>query len=100
MAKSKYSPSLFGSIDGVDFLTGIECDTARHEIFNGAYRDYSKEDGLWIAVSPANHEMIHESKEDGSVWDELRKQAEVLWLTADWSRTVLAFVKRYGANYL
>ena len=98
MDKNGYNKSLFNTCDGVCYLTGRRCDTARHEIFNKHARQYSKEDGLWIAVSPEIHEMIHANK-DG-IWDELKREAEILWLVEDVSRSIGDFMERYGRNYL
>lgn len=95
-----YNKSLFKTEDGLCYITGERCDTARHEIFNGAYRKLSKHDGLWIAVSPMAHELIHKSKGKGSLWNELQKDAELLWLIQDNSRSIDDFIKRYGKNYL
>lgn len=100
MDSNGYNPSIMGSQDGIDFLYGHKCETVRHEIFNGPNRDHSKEDGLWIAVTPKNHDVIHQSKELGSLWWQLMKRAEGAWLAADWTRTVQDFVDRYGKNYL
>lgn len=97
MDKNGYNKSLFNSEDGVCYLTGRRCDTARHEVFNKHTRAYSKEDGLWIAVSPEVHERIHS---DYKLWNELKKQAEELWLLEDWDRSINDFVERYGKNYM
>lgn len=98
--RNGYNPSIMGSEDGVDYLLGSKCQTVRHEIFNGANRQKSKEDGLWIAVSPRSHEVLHQSKAKGSLWHWLMIKAEGKWLAEDWSRTVQDFVERYGRNYL
>lgn len=98
--KNGYNDSIMGSVDGVDYMLGHKTRTVRHEIFNGANRDHSKEDGLWIAVSPKTHDILHQSKEPDSLWGRLMVKAEGKWLAKDWSRTVQDFVDRYGKNYL
>lgn len=95
-----YSESLFDTKDGVCFLTGKACTTARHEIFNGSNRANSKEDGLWINVSPEVHELLHKDKSIGSEWNRLQQRAELLWLNADFDRSINDFITRYGKNYL
>lgn len=93
-----YKPSLFGSEDGICYITGRRCDTARHEVFNKHARQYSKEDGLWIAVSPEVHDTIHANHH--GMWDRLKEEAEMLWLLDDYDRCVNDFIARYGRNYL
>lgn len=98
MDSNGYNKSLFDTKDGTCYITGRKCDTARHEIFNKHARQFSKEDGLWVAVSPEMHERIH-ANENG-VWDDLKCEAEHLWLVADWGRNINDFVNRFGRNYL
>lgn len=100
MDKNGYNPSIMGSKDGIDYFTGNPAETVRHEIFNAANRQKSKEDGLWIAITPLHHEMVHRSKEEGTAWHKLMIEAERRWLSHDWTRTVQDFVDRYGKNYL
>lgn len=92
-----YAPSLFNTEDGVCYVTGIRGHTARHEIFGAANRDKSKEDGLWIHISPAAHDYLHSHKQE-MAW--LQMKAEALWLADDWSRTVQDFYNRYLKNYI
>lgn len=92
-----YNKSLFNTCDGVCYLTGVSCTTARHEIFNKHARQFSKEDGLWIAVSPEAHERLHN---DYALWNKLKQEAEIKWLVADFERSIKDFVERYGRNYL
>lgn len=96
--KNGYNPSLFKTEDGICYIKKNHCDTARHEIFNKHARQYSKEDGLWVAVSPEMHEAIHNNI--NGVWDMLKRKGQILWLCADWNRTINDFVERYGKNYL
>lgn len=98
MDNNGYNKSLFDTEDGVCYLTGLKCDTARHEIFNKHARQFSKEDGLWIAVSPEMHAMIH--RNENRIWDELKRDAEYYWLIADYDRSINDFINRYGRNYL
>lgn len=92
-----YNKSLFDTQDGICYITGRKCDTARHEIFNKYSREYSKQDGLWIAVSPEAHEKVHT---DHALWLQLKVKAQLKWLTADWTRSIQDFVDRYGRNYI
>lgn len=96
--RNGYNKSLFNTEDGTCYIHKTKCDTARHEIFNKHARQFSKADGLWIAVSPETHEAIHNNV-DG-VWDMLKRKAEVKWLTADYDRSINDFIERYGKNYL
>lgn len=95
-----YNESIMGSRDGIDYFYERPAETVRHEIFNGSSRELAKQDGLWIAVTPANHDRLHQSKEPGSLWHQLMVKAEAAWLAADWMRSVQDFVDRYGKNYL
>lgn len=96
--RNGYNKSLFDTQDGTCYIHKVKCDTARHEIFNKHARQYSKEDGLWIAVSPEMHDAIHRNV--NGIWDSLKRSAEVKWLAEDWTRNINAFVERYGRNYL
>ena len=100
MDSNGYNRSIFGSEDGTCYVLGVKTQTVRHEIFNGAYRQISKADGLWIAVAPEVHEQLHMDKTEGSQWNLLMKRGEALWLAEDWDRTVQDFVNRYGKNYI
>lgn len=93
-----YNESIFDTEDGVCYITGRRTETARHEIFNKYSRDISKREGFWIAVCPEAHERIH--RNDGGIWDELKKAAEIKYLVADWNRTIGQFVELIGRNYL
>lgn len=95
MDSNGYNESLFDTEDGICFLTGAKCDTARHEIFGASNRHISKEDGLWIAVAPEVHRAIHRGE-----YKWLKSEAEKLWLCENWERSIGDFVKRYGRNYL
>lgn len=95
MDSNGYNDSLFDTEDGTCFLTGVKCDTARHEIFGASNRKNSKRDGLWIAVMPFIHDLIHRGQ-----YEWLKPEAEKLWLMEDWSRSIQDFVDKYGKNYL
>lgn len=100
MDKNGYNKSLFQTEDGTCYITGRKCDTARHEVFNGANRKLAKYDGLWVAVSPEAHDAIHSSKAEGSIWYGLMYEAEILWLLEDYDRSINDWIRRYGKNYL
>lgn len=95
MDSNGYNKSLFNTEDGICFVTGVKCDTARHEIFGASNRAYSKADGLWIAVTPFIHDLIHQGQ-----YEWLKPEAQKLWLLADWNRSINDFAMRYGRNYL
>jgi hypothetical protein len=105
MNKNGYSDSLFDTNGGEDYI--IAClgldprvtDTVRHEVFGGSRRKLSKADGLWINLSPQSHADWHDGKIP-EVKEALQERAEILWLTADWSRSIHDFVERYGKNYI
>ena len=100
MDRNGYNISIMGSVDGIDYFTGEPEETVRHEIFNGPNREKSKKDGLWIAITPEHHARIHRSKEEGSEWHNLMVAGQIEWLKADWGRSIIEFVERYGKNYL
>ena len=68
MDRNGYSDSLFDTHFGECFVLqrlGLDprvSDTVRHEIFQGNTRSESKEDGLWINLSPEYHERWHGGK--------------------------------------
>ena len=63
--KVKYHPSLFyGQDDVCCYECGSGYDISRHEIFYGrAYRDKSKQYGLWINLCYKCHNEVHNGKD-------------------------------------
>lgn len=61
----RYAPSLFyGQEDVKCYLCGSYHDITRHEIFFGrAYRDNSKQYGLWVNLCGDCHWEVHNGKD-------------------------------------
>ena len=97
--RNGYNDSLFITKPGRCFLSGYEGETARHEVFQGSNRKNSKEDGLWVNVLPEFHNKWHNGKIE-DIKKQVQRNAELLWLQADWTRSIQDFVDRYGRNYL
>lgn len=72
----------------------------RHEIFGGANRKLSIEDGLVIYLSPEMHNMsdkgIHFNKE---FRDYSHKVGQKAWMKY-YNKTKEDFIKRYGKSYI
>ena len=97
--KNGYNDSLLNTQYGTCYLTGQQGDTVRHEIFQASNRANSKHDGLWINISVDAHKKWHEGKSERTK-EITQRKAEILWLRADWNRSINDFVERYGKNYL
>ena len=73
----------------------------RHEIFFGANRNKSIEDGLVVFLTPEQHRGttgVH--GKDGHEFDVfLKQEGEKAWLNY-YKKTSEDFIKRYGKNYL
>ena len=71
----------------------------RHEVFGGANRQHSIEDGLVIFLLPEMHNMsdkgIHFNKE---FREYAQKIAQKTWMEY-YNKTIDDFIKRYGKNY-
>lgn len=71
----------------------------RHEIFGGAYREKSKQDGLWVLLCHDDCHLgrngAHGSRE---VREYLKSAAQARAMTV-YGWTVDEFIKRYGKNY-
>lgn len=76
------------------------CGSHRHEIFGGANRDFSIEDGLVIFLLPAMHNMsnkgIHFNKD---FMDYAHKIGQKTWQEY-YNKTEDDFIRRYGKSYL
>ncbi len=72
----------------------------RHEIFGGANRHKSIEDGLVIFLTPEDHNMgdngIHKNREFDLY---AKRKAQIRWMEF-YGKTVEQFRKRYGRNWL
>ena len=77
MAQVKYAPSLF---DGQDDTKCYVCEgnqyVQRHEIFFGrAYRNKSKQFGLWVNLCMKCHDIVHFGK-DHSLDIQLKQEGQ------------------------
>ena len=100
--RSEYAPSLLQEDISCCYLCGrTDRKLDRHEIFFGtAYRDKSKQDGLWVCLC---HVPCHEGKDGAQYNREIRerlcreaqeKAMEVYgWTLDEWRQ-------RYGKNWL
>ena len=94
MGNNGYIPSLFPT--DRCFTCGFEGQLVRHEIFQGPYRQKSKEFGTWVTLCPRCHMDLHEHPADYR-W--LKQQAQMKAMKAhDW--TVEEFRNEFGKNYL
>ena len=97
---AKYKPSILQEDDCCYLCGRRDRKLDRHEIFNAAYRDKSKEDGLWILLC---NTPCHEGK-DGAQYNPVirKKLAEIAQRRAmeTYGWDVAAFRSRYGKNYL
>lgn len=97
-----YAPSIMylpndGDADGC-FVCGNGGDLARHEIYFGtAYRNRSKELGLWIRVCPACHDEIHNGDKD---LDRQLKELAQEHAMNYYGWNVQDFRNRFGKNWL
>ena len=100
MDSNGYNDSLFDTVDGQCYLTKRFTQTVRHEVFQGdPNRKFSKQEGLWINVSPEAHEKWHNGDME-ELKARTQQKAEILWLMADWYRSIADFVHLFGRNYL
>ena len=64
MDRNGYNKSILPTTEGVCFLCGKYCETARHEVFEGnGTRSFSKRYGLWVNICPECHARVHEHPE-------------------------------------
>ena len=66
----------------------------KHHIFNGAKRDRSEEDGMFVYVHRVCHDYIHRHPITART---LKKRAQEVW-EEQGSRE--QFIQRYGKSYL
>lgn len=94
-----YSTSILQSDTTYCFLCGRrDRKLDRHEPFQGAYRDKSKADGLWVALC---HTPCHEGRAHGerTIREYLCRYTQEVamehygWTTEEW-------IARYGKNWL
>ena len=92
-----YGKSLFDTEDGTCINCGYVGDTARHEIIHGPHRKLAKKFGLWIAVCPRCHSLIH-ADENGE-YLHYKEEAQARFMN-EYNVTTNDFIKLFGANYL
>ncbi len=73
----KYKPSIMDTEDGICYVCSFHGDTARHEVYPGATRKTSKENGFWVALCPRCHERAHK---DAIVGDYLKRRCYETYL--------------------
>lgn len=66
MDRNGYNPSLFDTEQDQCYVCKRFGDTARHEIFGGSSRQFSKALGMWINICPDCHIREH-SENDGNL---------------------------------
>ena len=95
MDRNGYNDSLFDTEDGVCWLCGTMTGTVRHELFKGrANRSNSKAAGLWIAVCPHCHRLLHKHAYE----EEMHRIGQVMFIHA--GGTEADFVLTFGKNYI
>ena len=72
-----YHPSLFADQDDIYcYICGSTMYVQRHELFFGrAYREKSKEYGLWLNLCSSCHDKVHFGK-DHSLDEKLKKEGQ------------------------
>ena len=72
----------------------------RHEVFFGANRQHSIQDGLVIYLTPEMHNMSNNGIHFDKNFDlYAKKRAQRIWMDY-YDKTIEDFSKRYGKNYL
>ena len=94
-----YKPSIVQRVtDQRCFLCG-RCDGKldRHEIFHGAYREKSKELGLWVTLCHPCHMVLHHM---GRSYDSRLKRIGQTVAMREYKLSIESFRKLFGKNYL
>lgn len=95
--RNGYGKSLFNTEDGTCYNCGYVGDTARHEPIHGARRKLSKKYGLWIAVCPRCHDLMHKHESDSFYY--LKEDAQRLFMN-EYNVSVEDFIKLFGKSYI
>ena len=90
------------------YICGSIGNLHQHHVFYGsANRSKSDEDGCWVWLCPAHHNMSNNGVHFNKKLDNMiKEQTEKLWLEkytseeCDWEERINEFIKRYGRNYL
>ncbi|MBP5720442.1 MAG: hypothetical protein J6W82_05200 [Bacteroidales bacterium] len=97
--KSKYVPSILQRHEGCYLCWRTDRKLDRHEVFPGAYRQKSKEDGLWVLLC---HEDCHEGP-NGVQYnaERARKLKKIAQLAAmkKYGWTIEQWRERYGKDW-
>lgn len=94
MDRNGYNDSLFDTEDGVCWFCGRIDDTNRHELFRGRNRQNSKRTGLWIAVCPSCHRLLHKHEYE----EEMHRIGQVMFMHK--AGTEEDFVRIFDKNYV
>lgn len=104
MKKSTYARSILQKDQDEDYCECYICggifrkeDMARHEPFNAANRQKSKEYGLWVLLCPSCHDKCHYYPQ--SYGNNLKREAQSkAMLTYGWDYA--EWIERFGKNFL
>ena len=94
-----YNPSVVQQItDYRCFLCGRTSGKMdRHEIFHGAYREKSKELGLWVTLCHADHMRLHHL--EPRLDKRLKRMGQRAAMNClGWTKE--KFIREFGKNYL
>ena len=95
--RNKYAPSVVGEQKRC-FLCGRSGGKLdRHEVYHGAFRDKSKELGLWVLLCSDCHDKVHHR--GGGLDAELKERIQVVAMEC-YSWTVEDFRGEFGKSYL
>lgn len=72
MDSNGYNPSILDTKPDVCYISRIQGECARHEIYFGKNRRISKENGFWVYLNPNIHTALH--GKDGETLDMMLKQ--------------------------
>lgn len=82
MDRNGYNKSILATTAGVCYVCGSNCETARHEVYEGnGTRALSKRYGLWINICPSCHQYIHEHPKSDKAVD-LKDDARAAFIAA------------------
>lgn len=93
----KYAPSIFPHTEGCDLCKRQDRPLQRHEPFNSAYRQRSKELGCWLLICDECHRRIHQK--DAAFAYEVKQLMQIAAME-HYGWTVDEFRIYFGRNYL
>lgn len=99
MEENGYNPSIMQEIpDHRCFLCGRTTGKLdRHEVFHGAYREKSKELGLWVTLCHPCHMTLHHLEPR---LDKRLKRTGQSMAMRYYGWTLKKFIQEFGKNYL